>query len=343
MKINIERADEESISFESLAKLLDANKVEFLDQLESEINAYIVGTGIQCIAIEEITQSASIRRHAYHTHSVEFNATYVNVLIKFVRKKPHNGHDLDSALTEPVLRIIEENYITLYERNSAVISEGFLETLKENKAQLRSFMECLIERVLDQSDERIKVDLINALVFQLHRTSESETAQQIGDIASAMIGTQIASGVGNVLLRAIASNTGSVVANFLTSEAFKTIISMLIHRLVLGIITTTVFNFLVAQIGALGASAIMWILIPIVIAFLIRQIYIFPGRIGREVSSSVRANLEKNFEGMNANILRQIFDEVIHGDKLLESVAEDEALNMMIKTFKRDSIETKTS
>jgi hypothetical protein len=339
MEVTIECEDEEPISFESLAKRLDANKVEFLDQLEREIKTYIVGTGIQCIAIDEITESDSIHRQAHHAHPVEFNATYVEVLIQFVRKKPHNGHELDSALTAPVLRIIEENYIALYERNSAVISEGFLKILNENKAHLRSFMERLVEKILDQSDESAKVDLVNALVSQLHRSSESETAQQIGDIASTTIGTQIASGVGNVLLRAIASNTGSVVANFLTGEAFKTIISVLIQRLILGIITTTVFKFLVAQIGALGASAIMWILIPIVIAFLIRQIYTFPDRIGREVSSSVRANLEKNFEGMNANIMKQVFDEVIHGDKLLESVAEDEALNTMIKMLKQDSIE----
>ena len=104
------------MSFDGLSHIFDTDKTVFLNDVERSIRSYIIGTGKQCIAIvEKIPKSTG--GYAMYKHELHLDSNlpeFAEVLIKFIRRKRHDGHDLDSALTEPVLGIIEEKYVALY-------------------------------------------------------------------------------------------------------------------------------------------------------------------------------------------------------------------------------------
>lgn len=71
---------------------------------------------------------------------------YAKVLIKFIRRKKDDRHELDSALTEPILEFIEEKHVKPFESHGEEISE-FLEAFKKGNVLSNSFVERLAVKV----------------------------------------------------------------------------------------------------------------------------------------------------------------------------------------------------
>jgi hypothetical protein len=328
------------MSFEGLSHVFDADKTAFLDDIEKSISLHVIGTGKQCIAmVEKIPKTTGeYPPYTLYKHELHLNSglpEFAEVLIKFIRRKRHDGHDLDSALTEPVLKIIEDKYVALYNSHGEEISSEFLEMLKNDNILLNSFVERLADKVSDKISKEARAKIVHLLVEQIHDAATSNTAhvvgQHISHFASTAVGAQIASVAAHVLLKAIAMNMGHIIAKFLASAAFKKVVVVLLHKLVVGVITAAVVHFLAANIGsAIGAGALMWIIIPIVAAIIIEQIADFPKKLGNEVSKSVREHLASNFGKTNKDILEKTFEEIFKGEKLLEEVADDEDVKQMI-------------
>lgn len=330
--------------FQKLSQIFEADKTAFLDDVEGSVRLYIVGTGKQCIAIVEkipkSTGAAGDQDLQYHLYKHELHLDpdlpeFAKVLIRFIRRKRHDGHDLDSALTEPILEIIEDKYVKLFESHGKEICSEFLEALKKDNVLLNSFVERLADKVSGKIAKKARAKIVHLLVEQIHDAATSNTShvvgQHISHFASTAVGSQIASIAAHVLLKAIAVNMGHIIAKFLASAAFKKVVMVLLHKLVVGIITAAVLHFLAANVGAaIGAGTIMWIIIPIVAAIIIKQIADFPKKLGKEVSKSVRAHLASNFGQTNEGILAKTFQEIFNGEKLLEAVADDKDVKRMI-------------
>ena len=330
------------MSFDGLSHIFDADKAAFLDHIEKFIRLYVIGTGKQCIAIvEKIPKTGQYPPYTLYKHELHLDSSlpeFAEVLIKFIRRKRHDGHDLDSALTEPILKIIEEKYVKLYNSHGEEISSEFLEMLKNDNVLLNSFVERLADKVLGKISKEARARVVHLLVEQIHDAATSNTGHIVGNhishFASTAVGTQVASVAAQVLLKAIAMNMGHIIAKFLASAAFKKVVMVLLHKLVVGIITAAVLQFLAANIGsAIGAGTLMWIIIPIVAAIVIKQIADFPKKLGNEVLKSVRGHLASNFGQTNKSILEKTFDEIFKREKLLGEVANDKDVKMMIRAL----------
>ena len=327
------------MSFDGLSYIFEADKAVFLDHIEKSIKLYITSTGKQCIAIvEKIPKPGQYPPYALHKHELHMGPTlpkFAEVLIKFIRRKRHGGHDLDSALTEPILKIIEEKYVELYNFHGEEISSEFLDMLKNDSILLNSFVERLVDKFSGKISKEARAGVVRLLVEQIHGSATSNPGHIVGNhishFTSTAVGTQIASVAAQVLLKAIAMNMGHIIATFLASAAFKKVVMVLLHKLVVGVISAAVLHFLAANIGsAIGAGAFMWVIIPIVIGIVIEQIADFPKKLGNEVSKSVKGHLASNFGQTNKSILEKTFDEIFKGEKLLEEVANDKDVKKMI-------------
>ena len=328
------------MSFDGLSHIFDADKAAFLNDIENSIRLYVIGTGKQCIAmVEKIpTTRGGSTTYTLYKHELHLDSNlpeFAAVLVKFMRRKRHDGHDLDSALTEPILKVIEDKYVALYNSHGEEISSEFLEKLKDDNILLNSFVERLADKVSGKISKKARAKIVHLLVEQIHDAATSNTShivgQHISHLASTAVGAQIASVAAHVLLKAIAMNMGHIIAKFLASAAFKKVVMVLLHKLVVGVITAAVMHFLAANVGsAIGAGALMWIIIPIVAAILIKQIADFPKKLGKEVSKSVRGHLASNFGQTNKDILAKTFEEIFKGENLLEEVANDKDVKKMI-------------
>jgi hypothetical protein len=199
-------------------------------------------------------------------------------------------------------------------------------------------VERLTEKVIGKVSDYARKKIVHAVVEQIQNSASSQTAHVIGQhvahFTSTAVGSQIAVFAAHALMKVIASNIGPIVAKFLASAVFKKVIAALVHKFIVGIIASAVLKFLAAHIGvAIGASTIMWIILPIFAAILIKQIYDFPQKLGREVSASVRQHLDNNFQQVNRNILEETFERVFKGEELLKCVANDEGIQQILKSL----------
>ena len=267
---------------------------------------------------------------------MSFNADFIEVLYKFACEAPHNGHQLDSALTYPILEIIESNFVALYERHKTEISDEFMKKLRDNETLLNSFIGRLTDKVVGKISDDGRQTIIDTIGTKIQDTTSSQTAdavaQHVALSASTVIGSQVATLTASAIVKTITAKIGMMVGQFLASAAFKKIIVVIAHRLIVGAVTSTVIHFLAAHIGsAISASTIMWIIIPIATAILIKQIRGFPRKLGKEVSQSIRQQIAESFETVIKNTLEQVFDKVFCGDELLESVAQDKDVEKALK------------
>ncbi|KAH8646193.1 hypothetical protein BX600DRAFT_533651 [Xylariales sp. PMI_506] len=88
--------------------------------------------------------------------------------------------------------------------------------------------------------------------------------------------------------------------------------------------TSPVLHFMTVHSGAaIGGSALMWIAILLIVAYIGYKILSFSEKLGEEVAKSVRSELSGKFESMNKTILENIFESVFNGNEVVEAVTKD--------------------
>jgi Fe2+ transport system protein B len=221
----------------------------------------------------------------------------------------------------------------LYEHHSKEISEAFLHELRNDKILLNSFVERLTQKIIGKVATHARKKIVDTIASQIQQAASTQTAhavaQNVSHLTSTAVGTQVAMYTATAVMKVFVTKIGPIVAKFLASAAFRKFITVMAHKLIVGVITSTVVHFLAAQIGAaIGAGAII---IPIVAAILIAQIHNFPEKLGTEVAISIRQHLERNFKPTNKNILEQVFNQIFRGEDLLKAVAQDEEVQKAMK------------
>lgn len=319
------------MSFEALQQSFENDKEKFLDEIESSIHSYVLSTGKQCIAVvEKDRQNQVVRRHEFprFKDTVDDLPNFAKAVIKFMRRKTHNGNELDSALTDPVLKIIEEKYVTLYQHHSSEVAEEFLERLKKDNVLLNSFVERLTDKVVSKIAAKTRTQIVHQLVHQIRDAASSSVGHAIGHqvahFASTAVGSQIVTIAAHTILKVVAAHIGTIVTHLLASAAFKKMVALLLKKYLVNVIAAMVLKFLATQVGAtIGSSFILWVILPIVCAIMVQEIRHFPDKLGRELGCGVRKHLSESFRETNTNLLESTFDQVFRGEKLLECIAKD--------------------
>jgi hypothetical protein len=314
-----------------LGKVLGKDKTTFLDDLERLIFSHIVGTGRQCIAIvQKIPKKGTAEADdhpafRYYLYKCELNkddlGDFVKVLFKFMMRKKHEGYDLDSALTVPILEIVEQRFVALYEAHGQAISEELLLALRKDEVLLESFVGRLSDAVSSKMSKKAQKEIVNILAHQTHDAVTSSTAH----FSTTAVGSQVTLMAAKVLARTLAANIGHVLAKVMASAAFKKVLHALIHKMVVGVIVGAVLKFLAATFGA----SVLPFAFPIMATAIYAQAKGFPSKLGREVSKSVRDHLGLQFEGMNREILKDTYQKIFQGKDLLEVVAANKDVKEM--------------
>ena len=134
---------------------LNARKSSFLDSVEWDIRSYIESTGKQCIAVVEKAPDGGIYR-TWEVHLDDDLTHFCKVLYRFVRKQRYNGHELDSALTEPISARVETAYQEFYQSESEAISSGMLVMLAADELKLKDFLDRVADIALDSFSGAVK-------------------------------------------------------------------------------------------------------------------------------------------------------------------------------------------
>lgn len=317
---------------------LNKRKTTFLDDVESDVRIYIESRGKQCIAVVEKNPITGDNLRTWEVHLDEDLGHFCKVLYKFVRRQQYQGHELDSAMTEPISNLVETAYQDFYESESEAISSGMLVMLAADESKLTSFMGRISDIALEQFSAQVKERVVHMVVDQVKESVSQGTlhsvGQHVGHLAATTAGTQVAAIVAHLLLKLLAANIGHIVAKLLASTVLKKLLAILIKKFVLAAVTATVLQFLATHVGvAVGGSTIMWIVMPLLMAYIGFKIATFPEELGKKVSEKIRQELESRFESTNKTILEKIFESVFGGNELVQVIAGDEDFQNMLRTL----------
>ena len=315
---------------------LTAIKEPFLDIVASDINSYIVGQGHHCIDV--IEKTAEDDDLVYRTHRASLNSDFCEVLYRFVRRKPHNGHILDSALTMPVCEIVSRRYEEFYQANADTVSAGVLAALTKDNLILDSFLNRVIDKALDKASSEVRKRVVHLIVHQIHSSTKDgalhAVGHQIGHVAATTAGSQVAVLVAHVLVKMLAGHIAVLVARILSSGLIKKLVLLVVKKVTIAAVGGIVIKFLAAHVAAaVGGTTIMWIALPLMVTYLCYKIATFPEKLGKEVSKSVRRELSERFTSMNKTILDKIFEQVVDDDKLVSALAGDKELKGILKSL----------
>src|SRR5271156_2970950 len=148
-----------ALSFNDLNEAFEGRKTSFLDDVETGVRNYIIGTGKQCVAVVE-KMGYYERTHELHLDNA---TTFAEVLISFMRRKQYNGHDLDSALNKPVTELIEEKYTAFFKSFDKEISEEFITILREDGYLRDRFVERLCDKVIDEVSSEVREKVVHKI------------------------------------------------------------------------------------------------------------------------------------------------------------------------------------
>ncbi|KAF8850871.1 hypothetical protein BDZ45DRAFT_696406 [Acephala macrosclerotiorum] len=325
---------------EDVLNSFNVHKDVFLNEIESNVRHYIESTGRQCIAIVEKDDDGKLFRTWEFRFNDDFDH-YCKVLYKFTRKQQYHGHDLDSALTEPIANMVQRSYESFYESENEAISNGMLTMLAADDLKLNNSVDRLGEIAMSAVSSQVKKQLLRVVKHQIKESAKHGTlnavGHNIGHLAATAAGTQVGVVVAHLLIKLLATNVGHIVTKFLASAAAKKMIFIIVKKYAITVVTGVVVNFLATHItAAVGGSSIMWIVAPILLVYITYEIATFPESLGKKVSKKIREELEMNFETTNKTILEKVFDSIFSGDELLQKIAHDDEFQEMVQGLNKE-------
>ncbi|KAF2006905.1 hypothetical protein P154DRAFT_615012 [Amniculicola lignicola CBS 123094] len=312
---------------DEVEKQLRRRKNAFLDRIEAKINNYIISTRKNCIAVVERNSDGSVCCTWDFDDDIDDLCKHVYLFMR--KKRSSSGRVHDSALTDPIIKIVTEEYQDFYASESENITKGVLVALAEDEVKLQDFVDRLSNIAVGTLKSTARSLVVQSVKRQIKESVEQgallSVGQQIGHLATTVAGSQVAGVVAHILVKLLAVHISSIVAHILASSALQHILVVLLKKFVIAAVISAVSNFLIAHFGAaLAGASIMWVVIPIIAGFMAYEIHHFPKELGEKVSASVRSELEGRFDNMNETILENIFDSILRSNDLVKDIADDE-------------------
>lgn len=318
---------------------LNKRKTAFLNGIEVAVNNYIVSRGRQCIAVVEKDANGQVRC-TWRCDLDDDLGHFCKVLYKFTRRQQYKGHDLDSALTEPITNLVQDRYNEVYESESEAISSGMLTALATDDVKLKDFLDRIADIALSKCSKRVKQHVVHMVADQIRESVQQGTlhtiGQQISHITATTASTQVAAVITHMLIKLLAANIGHIIAHLLAMGFIQKMLMLIAKKIIVGAVLSAILHFLAVQVGAaVGSTSVMWILAPMLAAYIGYKVMTFPEKIGKEVSKSVRKELAENFESINRTMLEKIFARVFEGNELVNTIVQDEEFVDMLNGFGR--------
>lgn len=248
------------------------------------------------------------------------SAEYAGALIAFCRSKDYSGYAVDSGVTPQVVTAVENCLLDFYTSDAvgnavadAVIKEmqekgAVATTVREELAENRDWLqhELSILNNLDAGTS-IAVQLSDAAAHQMHHFFQTAVGKQI----ILIIGKIMATSTGKML---VIKTVQIAVAKVMASAALKAALLTTIKKVGVGLlIKTAIGKALLALLAVVGLAHVplVWIILPVLAAFLAYEYHHFPGKLSAQVPDEVVRVIDAKFGELNDTIARNILDALL--------------------------------
>lgn len=332
-----------------LMEKLGESKATFLARVEATVESFIAAQGVGCLGIVARNPDGTIARTYRPVGTIE----YARCLKAFCLGSTFEGRPLDSGLTEPVVQVVVSQFEALYEGHTEDLSKALFHAISSDNTILHGIAQAVIDsRIASLAIDRTKSFLCARLTKDVSERACALVAEQFRHYAGISIATgsdvakaskqviwdagtvTMAKTIALVLFKMISVGMGPLIVKILSTAAFKALIVSALKKYVAAAIAAAILKFISIKFGVTLAAAWFIVLIPLVLAILVHEAYHFPPALAAKVASRVRAELDTNYDPINASILEKLFDDlpsrslsivangIVTNPELIESVDE---------------------
>ena len=320
-----------SVPLRALIDKLAELKVPFLDEVEAKVKSRVTNTSQRELASVIEKDGYSVGNDRKHSPAPD---CYVLVFGCFIAKKTYHGHDLDSALSEPLAHIVSECYRKFIVEQQIQIAEHFLKKIVDDHVLRNTVLgyaaDELLRKGVNKGRNKIVATLSHSFMAHAAHTHVALAIHHGVMVATyhaavtvgATAGTAAVTLLAAWILKAIATHVGVTMAKVLHGQALHGLAAVLSHKIGMAACAGVIVNLLVTHLGAAGATTVVHVSVPPLAAFALWIIYKrIPESMGKRVAKGVRDELSGEFRSLTETILRDLAKDIFSMDALGKAIA----------------------
>ncbi len=319
---------------QDLASRFAGKKSAFLSEVRNAVSSFISGQGAGCVTLIERKMDGK------EVWELSPHPGYALRLIAFCRGAKYDGHVIDSGLTDPVIGIVTRRFEMLYQGNDEEIAQAILNYIIQDKALSRGFVAAIVESAAaGYAAGAIKEKAAILILDQLNQVMQTAGAKAalatIGKTVAGVVSAPIATKIALLLMKFIALHLKAVIAKVLASAAIKGLIAVAVKKFLVAALAAALVKAIAAKFGISASAAFLWVLLPIIAAFLIYEIATFPQQLGEKVGNRIVEDLSDSYAKINDEVFERIVTEVlgIGVEALMGELGESEEIQDGIKAL----------
>lgn len=292
----------------ALKRAFRADKTDFLAGLRTDLHRFIASQGSRCLEIIEITPAGP------RSWPLAPQPAYLRRLVSFCRGRPLDGRVLDSALTRPILDRIASRFLALYTGREHALAGILAQSLLDNHHLATALVDAIVTASKVTLPEPARTGLAARLLDQIRESAGSclgaAAIQAAGNAvthqvraASTAVSNPIAARLSILVLQSLAVSLKVIIAKGLSTAAGKAAIAAAIHKYVAAALLAAIAKSMALKLGITSMGAFSAVMIPLLVAYLAHEAWVFPETLGKKVSETVVAELDASFDNLHLAVL----------------------------------------
>jgi hypothetical protein len=312
-----------------LVERIEGDKEKFIAELRAEIKKHVAAKNAA-----EVLKLVTKRGSYAVTWSIMDGVPYAVRLVSFIREKPYVedgvAYEVDSAMTDEILGIVLNKLSAVVLVHSELIGDIALAKIMLHDATRNRFLDVLLKgnAVAQAAGEKGKAIVAGALMHgvqeKLHHLSasiSSSVSEKAGHLLAVVVKSGIVTNSVAIAAKVAATAGGKVVLaklSIVMAESVAPLVAKLLampvlqaalKKIVAVAVVGTIAKLVAAKVGMSVASAAMWLLIPIILGLLVKDIIKLPEKLGSSLADAVCGELRKTYtRSMNEIVVALLAD-----------------------------------
>jgi hypothetical protein len=299
-----------------LRKLIQDQKDEVIPAVQAAIEKHISKKSPkECLTLVTRSKSGAVRE----TIPMGANKRYASALIAFVRKADFEGKALDSALTDSTSAVVADAFSDKIGAKADALAEKVVPILISDARFVDALSAAVVSAYSGPFPQHLRSRIVGILTAKiggaLSQSIDTATSATIKasviKVTAVSVSSPIAVKITAAIVKSLSVVLKPLILKLMASSAFKAAIMTKLKAIVIGSMLGAFVKIIAVKLGISTGAAFMWILLPLVFAWLAYEVSSFPEKLASKVSAGVAAELDENFKETSASLAEMLVERVI--------------------------------
>lgn len=329
---------------DEITQIIGGQKAEISSGVSAAIRSHIAAKSpSECLKLILRNDSGDVMR----TLPMAVEKDYAKALIAFVRGQTFEGRTIDSALTDSTSEVVADVFAAKIGERADAISDKLMPLLVSDQRFIDGVADALVASFSGTVPQHLKRKVVAALSGKLtaalnqsiDTTTTASIKASVIKVTAATVSSPLGIKIAAVLVKTLAVVLKPIILKLLASSAFKAAIMSKLKAVVIGAMLGAFFKIIGVKLGLSAGAVFLWVVIPIVLAWIAYEISSFPEKLADKVSEGVVNDIDANFAQTSASMAETLVERVIvEGAAMLaRSLADDDLIGEIIDESIRDA------